>query len=345
MRRGFLILVALLAGMGAESSARADIGERGDVNLNGVAYEIGDVVLTAGFYTHGAAILDPTLFQFQIAAMDADCDGLTPEIADVVGMVRVVIGLEAPCEGGGKSASSVIASDADTLRIEDVSANPGLTFWLPVYLRNLDTLGAYGIRLAYDTTAIEPVTYVQGSQVRIVHEVVRGTAMESHSGAISMPGIMTFAAIEFTFSAPYLTPGGGVAMRTLWRAKPAAQGQQTQVVVLDHLDFPYAFNTFADLSGVKLIVPVKANGTVTVGTCYCPFQADIDANGVVNAVDLALEIDCVFFCGGSMGPQDPDCPRGRMDFNADGLEDATDLAFMIDHVFFGGSAPVEPCGN
>ncbi|MEW5873661.1 MAG: LamG-like jellyroll fold domain-containing protein [Candidatus Zixiibacteriota bacterium] len=76
--------------------------------------------------------------------------------------------------------------------------------------------------------------------------------------------------------------------------------------------------------------------------CDCPFQGDLNGDGFVDAVDLAILIDIVFF--GAPDVQDPCCPTTRGDFNGDGFVDATDLAFLIDYVFFGGIGPTDPCG-
>ncbi|MEW5873841.1 MAG: FG-GAP-like repeat-containing protein [Candidatus Zixiibacteriota bacterium] len=75
--------------------------------------------------------------------------------------------------------------------------------------------------------------------------------------------------------------------------------------------------------------------------CDCPWQCDFEPNGFIDAVDLAVEIDVVFFGGADR--QDPACPATRGDFNADGFTDSVDLALLIDHVFFGGTGPVDPC--
>ncbi|MEW5875830.1 MAG: tandem-95 repeat protein [Candidatus Zixiibacteriota bacterium] len=75
--------------------------------------------------------------------------------------------------------------------------------------------------------------------------------------------------------------------------------------------------------------------------CLCMFQADLDASGSVDATDLAIEIDIIFF--GASDVQDGSCPRSRADFNADGVSDSVDLALLIDHVFFGGPGPNDPC--
>lgn len=75
--------------------------------------------------------------------------------------------------------------------------------------------------------------------------------------------------------------------------------------------------------------------------CDCPLQADFDANGSLDALDLNALIDALFFAGAN--PQDSGCPTTRGDFNNDGAPDALDLNDLIDHLFFGGSPPVNPC--
>lgn len=75
--------------------------------------------------------------------------------------------------------------------------------------------------------------------------------------------------------------------------------------------------------------------------CVCPFQGDLDASGFINAVDLTLAINVVFF--GQPGTKDPACATTRADFNCDGLPNAVDLALVINHVFFGGAGPCDPC--
>lgn len=75
--------------------------------------------------------------------------------------------------------------------------------------------------------------------------------------------------------------------------------------------------------------------------CSCPSQADHDGGGFINAVDLTIEIEIVFFSGVDI--QDPDCPTTRGDFNASGLVNAVDLTLFINYVFFGGLGPVNPC--
>ncbi len=85
-----------------------------------------------------------------------------------------------------------------------------------------------------------------------------------------------------------------------------------------------------------------SNGEVIVdGCCDCPYQADLNADDVWDAVDLNLLINTIFFNGAN--PQDPSCPTRRADLNFDGVEDAVDLNLIISLLFFNGPPPVDPC--
>ncbi|MEE9441880.1 MAG: FlgD immunoglobulin-like domain containing protein, partial [candidate division Zixibacteria bacterium] len=67
------------------------IDARGDINLNGIAYEIADAVLYTNFFISGlkAFRISPPA---QIAASDINGDGLPLTIADLVHLVRIIIG-------------------------------------------------------------------------------------------------------------------------------------------------------------------------------------------------------------------------------------------------------------
>ncbi|MEW5875566.1 MAG: VCBS repeat-containing protein [Candidatus Zixiibacteriota bacterium] len=90
------------------------------------------------------------------------------------------------------------------------------------------------------------------------------------------------------------------------------------------------------LSPVPVENPLPAEGTEA--SFEFPLEGaprgDLDGNKLLDAVDLALLIDIVFFGAGQ-----PDPPE-LGDINCDSFPDAVDLAILIDHVFFGGA---EPC--
>jgi hypothetical protein len=66
------------------------IDDRGDINLDGQAYTIADVVLFSNYFVHGIGVFEH--FQASAVASDVNADGLPLSVADLVYMTRVVIG-------------------------------------------------------------------------------------------------------------------------------------------------------------------------------------------------------------------------------------------------------------
>ncbi|GAB4324651.1 MAG: hypothetical protein Kow0074_17790 [Candidatus Zixiibacteriota bacterium] len=78
--------------------------------------------------------------------------------------------------------------------------------------------------------------------------------------------------------------------------------------------------------------------------CDCSCHGDIDCNGQIDAVDLNLLIQIIYFNAES--PVDDNCPHvGRADFNCNGIVDGVDLNALINFAFFVGSGPCDPCEN
>ncbi|MCI0596224.1 MAG: HYR domain-containing protein [candidate division Zixibacteria bacterium] len=75
-----------------------DIDDRGDLNLNGFAHDVGDAVLYENYFIYGSGVLsaDPTQRQAQIAASDVNGDGISLSVGDLVALIRVLTGDAAP---------------------------------------------------------------------------------------------------------------------------------------------------------------------------------------------------------------------------------------------------------
>ncbi len=72
-----------------------EIDARGDINVNGVVYEIADAVMYTNYFINGISAFGPTALDHQeasIAASDANADGLVLSVADLVYLVRVIVG-------------------------------------------------------------------------------------------------------------------------------------------------------------------------------------------------------------------------------------------------------------
>jgi len=71
------------------------IDARGDINLNGLAYEIADAVMFTNYFISGLSAFEPHI-DGSIAASDCNADGIALSVADLVYLIRVVIGDAAP---------------------------------------------------------------------------------------------------------------------------------------------------------------------------------------------------------------------------------------------------------
>jgi hypothetical protein len=67
------------------------IDDRGDINLNGIPNEVSDAVLLGNYFIYGLAVFTVNL-EGQIAASDVNADGVVLSVADLVFMIRVVVG-------------------------------------------------------------------------------------------------------------------------------------------------------------------------------------------------------------------------------------------------------------
>ncbi|MCK4632487.1 MAG: hypothetical protein KAT79_04405, partial [candidate division Zixibacteria bacterium] len=76
---------------GIDIACADSIDARGDVNLNEIAYEIADAVLFSKYFVEGLGVftINP---DGQIAATDVNADGIALSVADLVYLIRVVIG-------------------------------------------------------------------------------------------------------------------------------------------------------------------------------------------------------------------------------------------------------------
>ena len=68
-----------------------EIDARGDININGLAYEIADAVMFTNYFIEGLTAFGSHV-DASIAASDANADGLVLTVADLVYLIRVVVG-------------------------------------------------------------------------------------------------------------------------------------------------------------------------------------------------------------------------------------------------------------
>lgn len=85
------------------------IDDRGDINLNGIAYEVADAVVFSNYFIVGLDAFSISMAG-QVAATDVNADDITLTVADLVYLIRVVIGDASPYPISNGKLSPVSAS-------------------------------------------------------------------------------------------------------------------------------------------------------------------------------------------------------------------------------------------
>jgi hypothetical protein len=75
---------------GVDIICAENVDDRGDINLNGIAYEISDAVMFTNYFIQGMSAFPHPVGS--MAASDVNGDGLTLTVADLVYLIRVVVG-------------------------------------------------------------------------------------------------------------------------------------------------------------------------------------------------------------------------------------------------------------
>jgi hypothetical protein len=83
------------------------IDARGDINLNGTGNEIADAVLFSNYFVYGLSVFNVNVAG-QIAATDVNADGLTLSVADLVYIIRVIVGDALPYAKLGTVSANLI---------------------------------------------------------------------------------------------------------------------------------------------------------------------------------------------------------------------------------------------
>jgi hypothetical protein len=96
-----------------------DIDARGDVNLNGIVYEIADAVVFTNYFIYGLDAFTVNI-EGQTAATDANADGLVLSVADLVYLIRVVVGDAQPYDKPVDAPYAEFTTTGRTVSVETV---------------------------------------------------------------------------------------------------------------------------------------------------------------------------------------------------------------------------------
>lgn len=130
------------------------IDDRGDLNLNGQAYEIADAVLYSNYFVFGVGVFSN--YQAQAAASDVNADGIPLSVGDLVYLTRVIVGDAQPYPKLTPAEVNLIDHNG-TLSVD--GARMGAAFLILDGNANPELL-ATNMELRYHYDAAEDVTRV-----------------------------------------------------------------------------------------------------------------------------------------------------------------------------------------
>jgi hypothetical protein len=196
------------------------VDARGDMNLNGIPYEIADVVVYTNYFIVGLNAFNINTAG-QIAASDVNADGMTLSIADLVYLVRVIIGDADPypkpivggstvvgsCTQVGEEATVSIDSDhdigaallifncygdlcGDPVLAEDVIGMEMKHGWLDGNLRILLYSLEAGGKIDAGTSDLIRIPVPEGSEVELVDMELAdyyGRTLNAEFGSVVLP--------------------------------------------------------------------------------------------------------------------------------------------------------------
>ncbi|MEW5700949.1 MAG: hypothetical protein AB1792_01790 [Candidatus Zixiibacteriota bacterium] len=149
----------------------------GDINLNGVAQEIGDAILLTNYFIYGDRVwdADPARRGRQIAASDINGDGELLTRADLEAMVSIITGNHDPGEAFPPPYSDTLVLsvwdqvERVTIRGNANASVSSVSIW--VAHDTQDTLHVSKVGL--DSTRVEVFTYDHVSRVTLIGTVFR----------------------------------------------------------------------------------------------------------------------------------------------------------------------------
>lgn len=158
----------------------------GDINLNGVAYEIGDAIYFSNYF------VNPAQYRFnvlQYANSDVNHDGMVATIADLVKLINIIV--NGP--GSGKISAT---HDYHAVVTDQISGNDAVISYqsdcavggLALTIETQDAIDLSGISGSHPEMTLQ--AYQSGSELRVVVYSLNGYSMPSgNRSVVTIPGL------------------------------------------------------------------------------------------------------------------------------------------------------------
>jgi len=164
-----------------------DIDDRGDVNLNGIANEVADAVVFTNYFIYGLSAFTINL-DGQKAATEVNGDGIPLSVADLVYLIRVIIGDATPLPKLTPGEPVRFTSNGTDISLASQSALGGALFVFD---------GQVGATLADNARQMEmKVGYVDGTTRILIHPNIQSGGAIPQGAILHLDGKAELLAIE-----------------------------------------------------------------------------------------------------------------------------------------------------
>ncbi|MBD3297412.1 MAG: hypothetical protein GF341_02070 [candidate division Zixibacteria bacterium] len=230
----------------------------------------------------------------------------------------------------------------DSVWLEDVVWDGDTNFTTDLYTETDDSLKQATIVLMWSSNQIEidSVSLI-GSRWETQVTGGNGFFVGTYGEVGGVPSDVHYN-ISFLPFGQLLPTGSGLAGRIHWSRTTTVTEELFTVDTSTTSSGSVVNTTLFGTSSLEgdNFVPAFDTGEIDAILCDCPSQGDISDDDVLDAVDLNMLIDIIFFNAPDV--QDPQCPDARSNLNCDAVSDAVDLNILIEVLFFNGSA-CDPC--
>jgi hypothetical protein len=170
------------------------IDARGDINANGVPYEIADAVMFTNYFINGLSAFKDHI-EASIAASDVNADGISLSVADLVYLIRVIQGDAAPYAKPDPEAEN-IAIKTQLLNNQMNVAYTSATDLGAVLLRFNVTGSVESVTLGDGASQMDVRYSVNGSELNVLVYSMSTAAIEA--GSNNLVSIETTGDIKLT---------------------------------------------------------------------------------------------------------------------------------------------------
>ena len=170
------------------------IDARGDINVNGVANEVADVVMLTNYFISGLSAFD-THKEASIAASDVNADGVSLSVADLVYLIRVISGDVAPY---GRTASTGTVAISTNLAGGELTVSYDATTEVGAVFLIFEVDGIAGSPVLGSGASDMDVAYGQnGTELRVlIYDIGPGALASGIGEMVTIPVVGAIRLVE-----------------------------------------------------------------------------------------------------------------------------------------------------